>query len=291
MESGIFVDEGMEKVYLVILNYKLADKVIKCVQGVKLSSYKNYQILVVDNNSQDGIEKKIEGLGIEFLQSGQNLGYSGGNNLGIKKALERGADYIFILNPDTEVRPDTIEKLLDGLKLYGAGIGGPKIYFDKKEKRILYAGGIFDQENVIGRHRGVDEEDSGQYDIAEETDFVTGAAMMIKREVIEKIGMLDERFFLYYEDTDYCKRAKDAGFKVMYIPQALVYHENSQSTGLGSSLQDYYLTRNRMLIASKYLSFRARFALFREALRNWENVDRRQALIDFMLGKYGRRAD
>lgn len=278
----------MSKVAVVILNFKLKDQTIECVKSVQKSSLSVDRLIVVDNNSQDGIEEEIKKMsGITFIQSGDNLGYSGGNNIGIKKALEKSdIDWIFILNPDTVIKKDTIKILVGEASDYNAGIAGPKIYFTNS-KKIWYAGGNFDLANVLGSHRGVDEEDKGQYDETSETDYVTGAAMLVKKEVFEKIGLLDERYFLYYEDSDFCYRAKMVGFKIIYVPEALVYHANAQTTGLGSPRQDYYITRNRMLFASKFLSIRTRFALFREALKNINMPMRRKALLDFILGRLG----
>ena len=235
------------KVSLIILNFKVKDLALKCLESVKKSNYSELGIILVDNGSNDGIEEDIKELkGVDFIQTGKNLGYSGGNNIGIKRALKSGADYIFILNPDTTIEKDCIKNLVDGIEKYKAEITGPKIYFEGT-KKIWYAGGIFDKENVIGKHRGVDEVDSGKYDSPEETDFVTGASLFVKREVFEKIGLFDEKYFLYYEDADFCERAKRAGFNVVYIPDAVVYHENAASAELGSPLQDYYISRNRLL--------------------------------------------
>lgn len=278
----------MKKVAVVILNYKLKDQTLKCIESVNKSSYENIQIIVVDNASKDGLGEDVKDFpDVEFIASSINTGYTGGNNLGVNKALSDGADYIFILNPDTEVEKDTISKLVKGLEKYSCGIAGPKIYF-AQSKKIWYAGGVFDKANVIGLHRGVDEEDSGQYDHPMETDFVSGAAILIKKEVFKKIGLFDERYFLYYEDSDFCFRAKDKSFKIMYIPDAVVSHANAQTTGLGSPLQDYYIIRNRMLFAAKFLPFRTRFALLREALKNLGNPARRLALFDFLIGNFGK---
>lgn len=278
----------MKKVVVVILNYKVKKYVLKCVESVIESTYKNLEIILVDNNSEDGIEKEIKKYeGVEFIQNHDNLGYTGGNNVGIKKGLADGIEVVFILNPDTTVKKDTIEILVKNLEIDDVGIIGPKIYF-ADSKKIWYAGGIFDRANVIGKHKGVDGEDLGQYDEISETDYVTGAAMMVRSEVFDKIGFFDERYFLYYEDSDFCLRAKDAGFKIMYIPEAKVFHENAKSTDLGSSLQDYFITRNRMLFASKFLPMRTRFALLREALRNVSNPVRRLALFDFLIGRFGK---
>ena len=278
----------MKKVAVVILNFKVAEEVVKCIKSVQASTYANLQIIVVDNNSQDSLEEKLRNFkSIYFYANSENSGYTGGNNIGIKLAIQLGVEYILILNPDTTVDKNCIENLVKGAEKLRVGVVGPKIYFSGTEK-IWYAGGIMNLANVIGSHRGVDEKDTGQYDKAEETDYVTGAAMLINVDVIKKIGMFDENFFLYYEDADFCMRAKKAGFKIFYIPDAQVYHDNAKSAGLGSPLQDYFITRNRMLYVSKFLSFRTRFALFREALRNINSPVRRLAFFDFLIGNFGK---
>lgn len=278
----------MDKVVVVILNYKVKDLALKAIDSVKKSTYKDFQIIVVDNNSGDFLEEEFKKeKDIVFIQTGDNLGYAGGNNAGIKEALKQEAQWVFILNPDATVKKDTIEILIKKAKEYSADLLNPKIYFGDK-KTIWYAGKTFDQANVLGFHQGVNEEDHGQYDRDEEVDDITGAALMIHRRVFEKIGYFDERYFLYYEESDFAKRAKDAAFKLMYIPKAVAFHENAKSTGLGTPLQDYFITRNRMLYASKFLSPRTQFALFREAVRNIGNPVRRLALFDFLVGKFGK---
>lgn len=279
---------NMGKVIVVILNYKLKELVLECLESVYKSSYKDFEVVVVDNNSGDGMEESlIKFPKVDFIQTGDNLGYSGGNNIGVKAALSKGAEYVFVLNPDTTVKVDTIFRLVEGIKRDEADVVGPKIYFHGG-KVIWYAGGQFDMKNVIGKHRGVDEIDRGQFDKDVETDFVTGAAMMVKREVFEKNGFFDDRYFLYYEDADFCMRAKKAGFGVYYIPEAVVYHQNAKSTGLGSPLQDYFTTRNRLLFAFKFLPWRTRLALLREALRHSKLSSRRMALRDFLTGNLGK---
>ena len=278
----------MAKVAVVILNFKVKEETLKCIASVKRSTFKDLEIIVVDNHSSDGLASAISSdKKVVFIQNSDNLGYTGGNNVGIKKALEDEADFIFILNPDTTVEPKAVKNLVAELSTEGVGIVGPKILFSDR-KTIWYAGGHLDLANVLGGHRGVDEKDSGQYDQIEETENVTGGAMMVKREVFEKIGLFDDRYFLYYEDSDFCFRARKAGFRLMYVPTAVVYHDNARSTGLGSPLQDYFITRNRMLFASKFLPFRTRLALIREALKNFKIPARRRALIDFLTDNFGR---
>lgn len=279
----------MKHVAVIILNYKTKKLTLKCIDSVKKSSYKNIEIIIIDNNSGDGLEDEIKNIPqIAFIQTGGNLGYTGGNNIGIKKALAQNSDYIFVLNSDTELAKNAIENLvIAGEKDERIGVLGPKILFSDK-KTIWFAGGIFDKDNILGFHRGVDQKDNGQFDKEMETDYVTGAAMLIKKEVVNRIGLFDDRYFLYYEDSDYCQRAKKAGFKIVYAPNAVVYHENAKSTGLGSSLQDYFITRNRMLYASKFAGLKTRFALFREAIKNILIPIRRLALYDYLLDNFGK---
>ncbi|MDD2822950.1 MAG: glycosyltransferase family 2 protein [Candidatus Daviesbacteria bacterium] len=278
----------MKKVSVVILNYKVKEETLRCILSLKKSDYQNIELITVDNNSGDGIEEEVKKMeGVTFIQTHSNLGYTGGNNIGIKKALEGKADFVFILNPDTEVEKDVISSLVNVAEATQAGIIGPKILFSNK-KTIWYAGGIMDLANVLGKHRGVDLKDEGQYNNIEETEFVTGGAMFVRRDVFEKVGLFDEKYFMYLEDSDLCFRAKKMGFKILYNPKAVIYHENAKSAGLGSSLQDYFITRNRMLFAAKFLSFRTKFALFREALRHITNPVRRLAFYDFLTGNFGK---
>jgi GT2 family glycosyltransferase len=278
----------MKKVTVIILNYKVANLTIKCLESVQKSTYKNLDILIIDNNSQDGLEEKLQAVkGITFIQTGENLGFAGGCNVGIKKALKLGTDYVLLLNPDTTIDKDAIKILVEKSEQYNSGIANPKIYFAGGDT-LWYAGKILDLANVLGNHRGVNEKDQGQYDKDEQMFDATGAAMLIKKEVVDKIGLFDERYFLYYEESDFAYRAINAGFKIMYIPEAVVYHKNAQSTGLGTPLQDYFITRNRMLFASKFLPFRTRLALLREAIKNSTIPARRLALIDFLTGKFGK---
>ncbi len=278
----------MDTVAVVILNYKVADLAVNAVKSVLKSSYPKLHIYVVDNDSDDHIEQFLsEFQGIDFIQTGQNLGYTGGNNVGIKKALKDGAQWVLLLNPDAEVKKDTIEILVERTKEHQAQIANPKIYF-AKSKKIWFAGKIFDRANVLASHRGVDEEDIGMYDTEEELEDGTGCALLIHKSVFEKIGFLDEDYFLYYEESDFIFRARKAGFKLMYIPASVVYHENAKSTGVGSPLQDYFITRNRLLFASKFLPMRTRFALVREAIRTSYYPTRRLALYDYLMGKFGK---
>ena len=268
---------------MVILHYSHKEDTLECIESVKRSDFKDFEIILVDNASGDDLSDIKD---VTFVKSEVNTGYSGGNNIGIKKALSLDPELILILNPDTTIEKNTISTLIAGMERYGAGVVCPKIYFDGT-KKIWYAGKDFDRLNVLGLHRGMDQEDKGQFDEDKETE-ANGAAMLVKREVFEKVGLFDDRYFLYLEDSDFSLRVRAAGYKIMYIHKAMVFHKNARSTGLGSPLQDYYITRNRMLFASKFLPFRTRFALFREVIKNIGMPMRRLALWDFLTGKFGK---
>lgn len=278
----------MSRISVVILNYKLKNDTLESVYSVLQSDLSGIEVIIVDNNSGDGIEEEVKKIkGVKFIQAGFNSGYTGGNNLGIKHAVSSGSDYIFILNPDATVAKDTIRNLVLAAEKGNGDIVGPKILFDDK-KTIWYAGGVIDIQNVLGKHIGLDEQDNGQYNTFSETGFVTGAAILIKRQVFERIGYFDERYFLYLEEVDFCYRAKKVGMKILYQPAAVVYHKNARSTGLGSPLQDYYISRNRLLFAFKFLSLRTRFALLRHIFATIYLQTRRKALFDFIFGRFGK---
>lgn len=302
----------MKHVAISLLNFNGKKNTLGCLESLESARKDNFEssIIVVDNASSDGLSSAISNLknkipNLKFIQNDKNLGFSGGHNVAIKYALESGADYVLIINNDTYVDENFIAELLEvAEKNSGVGIFVPKIYFasgfefhkDRYSKKDLgrvfwYAGGKMDWANVNGYHRGVDEVDKGQYDKAEETEIATGCCMLIKREVFEKVGLLDEKYFLYYEDSDLNMRAKKAGFRIMYVPTSVIWHKNAGSAGgSGSILQDYYITRNRLLFGMRYASIRAKFALLRESLeiilsgRFWQ----RRGVLDFYLRKLGK---
>lgn len=304
----------MKHVAISLLNFNGKKNTLDCLKSLENLRRDNFElsIIAVDNASADGsaesIKQYISGIkygGIRIIENKENLGFSGGHNTAIKYALESGADYILILNNDTYADYDFVKELLEVADKDNAiGILSPKIYFapgfeyhkdrySKNEagKVFWYGGGEMDWANVIGHHRGVDEVDKGQFDQTEETELITGCCAMIRKEVFEKVGLLDDKYFLYYEDSDLNMRAKKAGFKTMYVPGAIVWHKNAGSVGgAGSKLQDYYITRNRLLFGIRYAPARAKFALFRESLkillsgRYWQ----KRGVLDFYIGKLGK---
>ncbi len=302
-------------VFVVVLNWNRAEDTIACLESIANLSTNNYQLttVVVDNASTDNSVAKIKNQIskskdtneiLKILENTKNLGYAGGNNVGISYALKNGADYVMILNNDTSVQPSLIVRTVElAQKDSKIGLISPKIYFAKgyefhkemykendKGRVIWYAGGKIDWDNVYGSGRGVDEVDEGQYNKAEETDFATGTCLFLTRKLLEKVGVFDEKYFMYYEDTDLSVRAKKSGLKVIYFPDAIVWHKVAQSSAIGSPLNDYYTTRNRMLFGIRYAPSRTKFALLRESIkllltgRKWQKI----GIKDYYLGRFGR---
>ncbi|KUK83679.1 MAG: putative glycosyltransferase [Microgenomates bacterium 39_6] len=310
----------MKKLNVVILNWNQADLTIACLNSLlkaKKPQDIELEIILIDNNSSREEKTKIKDfldrvrfqkrtrkISFVLIENRENLGFAEGNNRGIKQALTNGADYIFVLNNDTKIDSDCLISLAEAAeKNPQAGIFAPKIYYapgfefhqdrytdNEKGKVIWYAGGEVDWVNILGRHFGVDEVDRGQFDEQKEVFFATGCAFLAKREVFEQIGLFDKRFFLYLEDLDFSLRAVKAGFKILFVPQTIVYHKNAASSGgSGSKLQNYYLTRNRLLFASKHAYWRIKLFLLLEAGRIIFSQDktRRTAVIDFFTGRFG----
>lgn len=276
----------MLKVFIILIYYKGKKDTIECLNSITKIDHQGFDLntVLVDNNPEERIkinEKDFNSIKLNVVKSSKNSGFSGGNNIGIKEALENKADYVLLLNNDTIVKEDFLTKLINFAESKkDAGIIAPKIYFAKgyefhksryKEKElgkvIWYAGGVMDWENVIGHHKGVDDVDIGQFNEKEETEFASGCCMLIKNEVFEKVGLLDEKYFLYYEDSDFSVKAKKNDFKIYFQPESIIWHKNAGSTGgSGSGIQDYYITRNRLLFGNRYAPMRSKIALNREGI-------------------------
>lgn len=297
----------MQSVYASIIDFNGKEATIECLKSINLSFKDNFEltVLVINNYSKKLTLPSFSDINLKVIENGKNLGFSGGHNKGIKYALKNGADYVLILNNDVIVDPNLIAELIKALKKNSKyGVASPKIYFapgfeyhkdiykeEDKRRVFWYAGGIMDFKNVIARHRGVDEVDKGQYQKTEETDFATGACLLVKKEVLERVGLLDDKYFLYYEDSDLSQRIKRAGYKIIYAPDAVVWHRNAASAGgSGSSLQDYYISRNRLIFGLKYAPIRSKVALIKESVgllmkgREWQ----KKGVRDFYLRRLGR---
>lgn len=297
---------------IVIVTYNGDENTRDCLRSLKGIVRNNDFVIIVDNHSSKPFVAPKEEAEFSFLKdrcfvlrTETNTGFSGGNNKGIHFALAKGAKALLLLNNDTVVDTRLLAELLRVADTYeDSGIIAPKIYFAKgyefhktryKESErgriIWYAGGELDWKNVIGRHRGVDEVDKGEYDSTEETDFASGCCMFIKKEVIDAIGVFDDRYFLYYEDADFSYRAKKNGFSILFAPKAIVWHKNAGSAGgSGSELQDYYITRNRLMFGFSYAPIRSKLSLIKESISLFRHgrLYQRQGVIDFYRRRFGK---
>ncbi|MEJ2720212.1 MAG: glycosyltransferase family 2 protein, partial [bacterium] len=223
------------RVAVVVLTWNGKSLTLDCLESLTASTYENIQIIVVDNASTDGTADAVEaqyGGRVTVLVNSANLGFAGGNNVGIRHAVADGAEYVMLLNNDTLVDPDLVDRLVDAIsRADDIGIVGPKIYYASPRDQIWYAGGEINLARGTARHIGIRETDAGQYDTPSEVDYVTGCALMVRREVIEKIGVLDTAFKAYFEDADFCMRARAHGYRVVYVPAGRVWHRISSSTG------------------------------------------------------------
>lgn len=298
------------KISIVVLNWNRKADTLACLQSLdKLRTPADFEvsIYVVDNASTDGsIEafSKITTPTFRLIQNKDNLGFAAGNNIGLTQALEDGAEWLLIINNDTLIDRNfliNLSKVIDRGK--NVGVISPKIYFapgfefhrDRYSKAlqgsVLWsAGGKMDWDNVFGVNIGVDDVDRGQFDEQKEIDFATGACICIASKVFEKIGLFNEKYFMYFEDVEFSLRALRAGFKVIYSPKTYLWHKVAQGSSVGSNLNDYFITRNRLLFGMKYANLRTKLALIKESLgflvagRKWQ----KRGVIDFMQGKLGK---
>ena len=241
------------KVSIVILNWNNAPDTLECLASVAKLRYENYGVVVVDNGSTDGSVAAIRDQypGVAILENSENLGYAEGNNVGIQYALEMGADYVFVLNDDALVDPDTLSGLVAAATAHpDAGFLGPKVYHRENPQLIQSAGGMFNK-YWESRYRGMDQVERGQFEELMDVDFVCGCAVLASRQVIEQIGLLDPRFFLYREDVDWCYRATRAGFRVLYIPSAKAWHRSPHIREAELPRTTYYINRNALLFLAK----------------------------------------
>ncbi|MBA3828325.1 MAG: glycosyltransferase family 2 protein [Taibaiella sp.] len=255
----------MKQVSVVTVNYNhshVTDAMLDSIANK--NTYPFLQIIVVDNGSRDNPvpEWKEKYPEILFIRTEVNLGFAGGNNLGIHQAT---GDYLFFANNDTEFTDTLIERLVATLEENPAiGIVSPKIRYYDQPDMLQYAG--YTQINYYTARNaciGQYEQDKGQYDhVTGSTGYAHGAAMMVRREAIEKAGLMAENYFLYYEELDWCERIKRAGFEIHVNMQALIYHKESVSVGKKTALKEYFMNRNRILFTRKNAPPVAKFIFY-----------------------------
>jgi len=256
-----------------VVNWNQCQLTLDCLASLRQQTYPNFSVVLVDNGSVDG---SVEAIREQFpevtvLENGRNLGIAGANNVGIRWALEAGADYVFLLNNDTIVDPDMLDHLVRVAESEPSiGMAGPTMLFFDEPETIWCAGNSINWTNgETLRLREGDSLSTVKDAGLEDVDFITSCAVLIKRAVFEQVGLMDERYFIYYDETDWFARAAASGWRSVYVPWAKMWHKVSASMGESSPRTDYYMIRNRFLFLSKNLTgFRKAFALIWAAARN-----------------------
>lgn len=247
----------MDKVSIVLVNYNGAAYNEECLKSIYESycNIVNIEVIMVDNCSKDNSIEKVKEKFKEtiIIENYENNGFAGGTNIGIKYAMNNDSDYILLLNNDTIIDKDMIENMVRCSKANGNSVVTPKIYYFSPNDLIWSAGGKIKWNQGKTEQFGFNEKEEFKYEDNKLIDFATGCCMLIPNKVLSKIGDLEERYFLYYEDTDYCVRIKNAGCNLIYEPKAKMYHKVSASTGGDTNkLYIYYNTRSRLYFNKKY---------------------------------------
>ncbi len=244
-------------VYNIILNLNGRDVLVEALETAKRMTYPNFKTVVVDNGSTDGSQLMVRSRfpSVELAEIGKNVGVMEGYNVGLRYGLEHGAEWLFLLNNDIVIEKDLLNELMKvAVSDKKIGILAPKIYYQSEPDRFWYAGGKINYFTGIISHRGIREADHGQYDRMGDTEYITGCAMLIRREVIEHIGLLDLAFSpMYSEDADYSIRASRAGYRLVYVPQAKLWHKVSAFSGGGlTPLKTRLKVEHNFLIFKRY---------------------------------------
>lgn len=312
--EGVFSVGGgrvtVPSVAVIVLNWNGLEDTSACLASLGRVDYPSFRVVVVDNGSTDGSPARLleRFPNVTLIELERNLGYAGGNNAGLRHAIEMGVDYALLLNNDTEVAPEFLRQLVETAEADPrVGMVGPTIYYYDHPDVIWSAGGAIDWRRGKTWMVCLNEPDRGQCGTEPRiVDFVTGCAMLVRREVMERVGLLDERFFLYYEEVEWCTRARRAGFKVLHLPAAHVWHKIPLDARGDSPEVHYYMTRNRLLFlrlagvgwrawAHTLLREYARTLLAWSLRPRWrDKAPQRRAMVEAILdagrARWGRRS-
>ena len=238
----------------VILNTNRRADTLECLESLFHNSYSNQAVIVLDNHSTDGSVNAIREAypQVQLIELDENLGYAGNNNVGIQAAMEQGADWVLVLNEDVILDADCLSKLVEiGESDSKIGIVGPLVYHHNEPMVIQSAGGLLGQhwESI---HVGKNELDQGQFTAPRPVEWISGCAILVRRAAIEQAGMLDKNYFIYWEETEWCIRLGGAGWKIVNVPQAKVWHKGVQRNYQPKPSFTYYGTRNHLLTLAKH---------------------------------------
>lgn len=297
------------RIWIVIVNWNGGEKVLASLASIARSTLKPGQVLVVDNGSVDGSVQAIRARWprAEIVETGENTGFGRANNLGAERFLnDPAASHLFLLNNDATVASDTLEQLVGAMgrdRQIGAAV--PKVYYVDPPRRLWYAGGEIDWKQGSARHRGMGQEDRGQFDGAGAVSFATGCGLLLRRAAVEQVGLFDPRYFFFGEDVDLSLRLIRAGYKIMYCPEAIVRHQVGHSARRrGGAFTYYHMTRNRLLTMRKHAGWRqwVQFGFYFPLLWGWKAVEAAvrdrdlgvcrgiwRGVWDFAAGRFERR--
>ncbi len=257
------------RVAAIVLCYNGIDLTLDCLASLQGQDYPALDVIVVDNNSQDGTVAAVSSKYplVKIIASQENLGYASGNNLGMQTAIGLGCDLFFLVNNDTRLSPDCVSTLVSALANNpSAGAVGPMVHTFEGLGRISSAGGKIDWRYASAINVGAGEIDHNQYS-ARPVDFINGCGFMVTRKAVERAGMLDPKYFMYWEETDWSMRIRKAGFQVLFEPGARMEHKATLQDNDQSPTTLYYLTRNRLLFFSRYAKYPAKPLTIFSALR------------------------
>lgn len=251
------------------------------LDSVLRQTYPDFILYIVDNASTDGTQRSIAEIAdarVRVHCSPENLGFAAGTNLGMKMALEEGCDTLMLLNNDTVFGPEMFQQLVDGLDQYDCDMTTPKMLYYEPPNKIWAAGGRLNKWlGYRNQHDGENQLDDGRFDSPRKITFTPFCCIVMRRSVVEKLGYLDERYFVYTEDADYCFRAMQSRLSIWYVPQAKLWHKVSSLTGHMSDFMVRYCTRNRIYFLRKLLSdFQA---------KSWYGIYHIHYAVAFLSGK------
>ncbi len=248
---------------IIIVNWNSFNVTTNCLESLRLLEYSNFEVIVVDNGSNDDSVAQIKSdfPEVTILQNGENLGFTGGNNTGIEYALDLGMDLIMLLNNDTIVTPD-FAVILTNTLVNDSSLGAvqPKIMYNQERDVIWNAGGLFNAFFSLSKTRGLDEKDKGQYDEPIDVDWITGCCFLVRSSIVKQVGLLDDKFFIYYEDSDWSFKIRNLGYSLRYEPKSKIYHEVGMSNlnrkdhneGNVSPFTHYMVVRNHLFMVKRY---------------------------------------
>ena len=291
-------------IFIVILNTNRCDDTLACLVSLAKSTYRNFKVIVLDNQSTDGSVDRIRVTfpDVRIIGLTENLGYAGNNNVGVELAIKQGADWVLVLNEDTVLDLDCLTRLVEkGESDPAIGIVGPMVYHYNEPDVIQSAGGMLGN-YWESKHLGQNEVDCGQFHSSHRVDWISGCAILVRRNVIEQVGMLDKDYFIYWEETEWCIRATRGGWQIFQVPEAKIWHKGVNRDYQPKPSVTYYTTRNRLLTFAKHgapmIAWLYTFLQIFRTLMSWSLRPRwrskrdhrnamRKGLIDFFQRRWG----